>query len=221
MRVRVLLFATLKEAVGASEVAWSGPAGSTLRDLVSDLGSRHPALAAHGRTVLLAVNHEFADPGTRLRDGDEVALMPPVSGGAGRPLVRVQREPIRPEAVLDAVRRDDAGAIVLFVGSVRSDPGVRALEYEAYEPMAVKALGAIADRARSTFGVLEVAIVHRRGRVPLGEDSVAVACSAAHRKEAFDACAWAMEEVKRAVPIWKGSAAPRSRPRGPRARRSV
>ena len=213
MRVRVLLFASLKDLLGAHELTWSGPSGSTLGDLLRDLEGRHPKLVDHRGTVLLAVNQEFAEPGARLRDGDEVALMPPVSGGA--PLVRLVRARIDPQAVVGSVRRHDAGAVVLFLGSVRADPGVDALEYEVYEAMARKVLRALADRAKARFGVLEVSIVHRLGRVPVGQDAVAVATSAAHRREAFDACAWVMEEVKRAVPIWK---APRARARPSRRR---
>jgi len=129
-------------------------------------------------------------------------------------MIEVTRSRIDVEAVVDSVRRADAGAIVLFLGTVRSDPGVRALEYEVYVPMARKVLADLASRAKEEFGILEMSIVHRLGRVPLRGDAVAIACSAAHRREAFEACAWAMDEVKRIVPIWK------SKPRPRRARRS-
>lgn len=129
-------------------------------------------------------------------------------------MIAVQRGRIDIEAVVDSVRRDDAGAIVLFLGTVRADPGVAALDYEVYKAMAVRKQTELAERAKAKFGVLEVSIAHRLGRVPVGGDSVAIACSAAHRKEAFAACGWAMDEVKRIVPIWKSEAAPaRRRPR--------
>lgn len=129
-------------------------------------------------------------------------------------MIAVQRGRIDVEAVVDSVRRDDAGAVVLFLGTVRADPGVVALDYEVYGAMAVRKLTELAERAKAKFGVLEVSIAHRLGRVPVGGDSVAIACAAPHRKEAFDACAWAMEEVKRIVPIWKSEAAlARRRPR--------
>ncbi len=118
-------------------------------------------------------------------------------------MIEITRGRLDPAAVVDAVRRDDAGAIVLFIGSVRADEGVAALDYEVYVPMAKKVLGELAERAKVKFGVLDVSIVHRLGRVPLGGDSVAIACAAGHRRAAFDACAWIMEEVKRVVPIWK------------------
>ena len=118
-------------------------------------------------------------------------------------MIDVRRARIDLEAVVDSVRRDDAGAIVLFVGSVRSDEGVRALDYEVYRPMAIKSLTALAVRATAKFGLTDMSIVLRLGRVPVGGDSVAIACAAVHRAEAFAACAWVMDEVKRIVPIWK------------------
>ncbi len=127
-------------------------------------------------------------------------------------MIEITRRRIDVGAVVDSVRRDDAGAVVLFLGSVRADEGVAALEYEVYVPMAKKVLAELADRAKAKFHVLDVSVVHRLGRVPLGQDSVAIACSAAHRREAFDACAWVMDEVKRIVPIWK-SEPPRPRRR--------
>ena len=114
--------------------------------------------------------------------------------------------------VLDSVRRDDAGAVVLFLGSVRADEGIAALDYEVYVPMAKKVFEGLAEQARTKFHILDVSIVHRLGRVPVGADSVAIACSAGHRREAFDACAWIMDEVKRIVPIWK-SEPPRAKRR--------
>ena len=118
-------------------------------------------------------------------------------------MIEITRRRIDVPAVLDSVRRDDAGAVVLFLGTVRAEPDVAALDYEVYVSMAEKVLGDLVARAREKFGIREMSIVHRLGRVPVGGDSVAVACSAAHRREAFDACAWAMDEVKRIVPIWK------------------
>lgn len=118
-------------------------------------------------------------------------------------MIEITRRRIDPEAVLDSVRRDEAGAIVLFLGSVRAEGDVAALDYEVYVPMAKKIFGDLGDRAKAKFDLLEVSIVHRVGRVPLGGDSVAVACAAAHRRAAFAGGAWLMDEVKRIVPIWK------------------
>ena len=202
MQVTVRFFATVRDVVGAGERKVRLPDGATLRALLDSIFSEHPALRGSEPTLLLAVNHEFADPATVLREGDEVAIMPPVSGGAGA-VIGVQKGVIDVEAVVDSVRRDDAGAVVLFLGTVRADPGVRALDYEVYRPMALKKMAGIAEAAKARFGVLEVSIVHRLGRVRLGGDSVAIAVAAPHRREAFAACEWAMDQVKKAVPIWK------------------
>ncbi len=118
-------------------------------------------------------------------------------------MIAVQRSRIDMARVVDGVRRDDAGAVVVFLGSVRADAGVRALDYEVYVAMGEKALAVLVEGAKSKFEVLEMSIVHRVGRVPVREDSVVIACSAAHRGAAFAACSWAMDEVKRIVPIWK------------------
>ena len=126
-------------------------------------------------------------------------------------MIEITRRRIDVGAVVDSVRRKDAGAVVLFLGTVRADAHVAALDYEVYVPMAEKVLAGLAERAKATFGVLDLSIVHRVGRVPLGGDSVAVACAAAPRREAFEACAWVMDEVKRLVPIWKS--VPPKRPR--------
>ena len=124
-------------------------------------------------------------------------------------MIEVRRARIDLDAVVDSVRRDDAGAIVLFVGTVRSDERVSALDYEVYRPMAIKSLTALAERAKDKFGLTDLSIVHRLGRVSVGGDSVAIACAAVHRAEAFAACAWVMDEVKRIVPIWKTEIADR------------
>ena len=118
-------------------------------------------------------------------------------------MISITRRRIDVQAVLDSVRREDAGAVVLFLGTVRAEAGVAALDYEVYAPMAEKVFADLVDRARIKFGIFSMSIVHRVGRVPVGGDSVAVACSAAHRGAAFGACAWVMDEVKRIVPIWK------------------
>ena len=202
MQVTVKFFATYREIAGSKELTLRLTDGSTIRALLDSIYAKHPRLKGYEESMILAVNHEFAEPSVKLREGDEVALMPPVSGGAGG-FVEIQRKAIDVEAVVDSVRRDDAGALVLFLGSVRSDPGVEALDYEVYRPMALKKMHEIAEAARKKFGVLEVSIVHRLGRIKLGGDSVAIAVSAPHRAEAFAAASWAMDEVKKVVPIWK------------------
>src|SRR5205823_13082570 len=209
MQIRLRLFATYREIVGSRQLAWSVRDGTTAGELVDQVLAKYPRLRAHRAAMLVAVNESFATPDVGLQEGDEVALMPPVSGGAGR--IGIQREAIDVEAVVDSVRRPDAGAGVLFLGTVRADRGVRALDYEVYRPMALKQIGRIADEARAKFGALEIAVVHRLGRIVVGSPSVAIAVSAAHRAEAFDACEWAMDQVKQIVPIWKTESSRSSR----------
>jgi molybdopterin synthase catalytic subunit len=213
MHVRLRLFATYREIVGSRQISWPLQDGATAGDLVDQVLAKYPRLRAHRDSMLVAVNEAFTAPDVSLQEGDEVALMPPVSGGSGA--IEVRRGAIDIHAVLDSVRRPDAGAVVLFLGTVRSDPGVRALDYEVYRPMALKQMRIVADEAKSKFGVLEIAIVHRLGRVALGSLSVAIAVSAPHRPEAFAACEWAMDRVKEVVPIWKAesSRAPAGRRR--------
>src|SRR3989454_5227480 len=202
MQVTVRLFATYREVAGSKELKVQLAAGATVRSLLDAIYAKHPRLKGFEETMLLAVNHEFVDAASTLREGDEVALMPPVSGGAA-PVIEIQRKAIDVGAVVDSVRRDDAGAVVLFLGTVRADPGVEALDYEVYRPMALKRMHEIAEAARKKFGVLEVSIVHRLGPNSPGGDAVADAGSAPHRAEAFGAAAWAMDEGKKGVPIWK------------------
>jgi len=202
VKVVVRLFATYREVAGEPELHVDLPGGATLADLLSRVFQAHPRLKGFEDTMLVAVNQDFADPATRLEAGDEIALMPPVSGGAG-PTVRVQDGAIDVAEVLASVRSTAAGAVVLFLGAVRADPGVESLEYEVYEAMAVKKLMELRDAAVRKFALTAMTVVHRRGRVPLGEDSVVVAASAPHRREAFAAAEWVMDEVKRLVPIWK------------------
>jgi molybdopterin synthase catalytic subunit len=201
MDLVVKFFATYREITGLSEARLEMPPDATVAALLDRLFGIYPSLAAHRQTMVVAVNQQFAEPESVLRPGDEVALLPPVSGGVDR--CRVQREPIDPEEVLALVRDPAAGAVVLFLGTVRADPGVKALDYEAYEGMAVKELEALRSAAKERFGVTEVAVAHRTGRLAVGETSVAIACSAPHREAAFRACAWAIEKLKKIVPVWK------------------
>src|SRR5439155_25309854 len=182
MQVTVKFFATYREISGSKELKVRVPEGSSVQVLLDSIYAKLPRLKGFEDTMLLAVSHEFAEPTAALREGDEVALMPPVSGGAP-PLIEIQRKAIDARAVVDSVRRDDAGAIVLFLGSVRSDPGVQALDYEVYRPMALKKMHEIVEGSKKKFGILDMSIVHRLGRIRIGGASVAIAVSAAHRGE--------------------------------------
>lgn len=205
MTVRCLFFASLQVAVGAREVDLELPEGSTLADLLATLEARHPALSAHRRSFRVALDGEFAELGARLSAGAEVALIPPVSGGGGG-LVRLGSDPISVDRCLEAVRRPDCGAVLLFLGTVRDHhlgQRVSGLEYEAYERMAEPALRELAAQVRARHPVGEVALWHRFGRLEPGDISVAVAVSSAHREAAFQAGRWAIDTLKETVPLWK------------------
>lgn len=201
MEVEVRFFATLRDTVGAKEMRVEVPEGATVGTLLDRLASKFPGFDAHRRTLLTAVNLEFEGPEHGLRAGDEVALMPPVSGGGD--MVVITEEPLEVGPIMDSVRDPTRGGMAAFVGSVRSDPGVHGLVYEAYDEMALVKMEDIRRRALEKFGIAEMAIHHRKGRLRVGEDSVVVVAAGAHRQEAFEACRWAMEELKVKVPIWK------------------
>jgi molybdopterin synthase catalytic subunit len=160
-------------------------------------------------SLAVSVNQEYAGPETKLRSNDEVALLPPVSGGqpAGRRRCAwIVRDRINAEQVVGDIKRPEDGACVVFDGIVRNHTRVRRtlyLDYEAYEEMALKQMEALAEQALAQFSVRDVAIVHRLGRLQIGETSVLIAVASAHRAAAFDACRWLIDTLKRTVPIWK------------------
>ena len=196
MQIRVRLFAALRERAGTDEVELELPEGATVSDALARLGH-----VTDGVGAVMAVNREYADPASRLQDGDEVALIPPVSGGAVAALhVRVTDQPLALEPLIDHVRDPRAGAVVTFVGVTRE---VAALEYEAYVDMAEKEITEIVRRAIDRHGLCSVAAEHRVGAVPLSEPSVAVAVSAPHRDAAFAGAREIIDEIKARAPIWK------------------
>ncbi len=227
LRVKVRLFAVQRELAGTREVPLELADGATIEDAWSQLVVRHPTLAPGRRSVRFARNGVYAEPSVRLADGDELACIPPVSGGdaptAGSRILELRSEPFGPEilAELSARLADDAdGGVVGFLGRTRSTPGtpapgqeaaaaghagrtVEALEYEAHESMVGRVLAEIADEVAARFGVERLAIVHRTGDVPLGEVSVAIVACAPHRDAAFDAARYAIDETKARAPIWK------------------
>jgi molybdopterin synthase catalytic subunit len=211
MRVRLLSFGALKAAL-PQDGAWFELAGEKDAQRVADLIR---ALVKDGtftdvamRTAAVAVNHEYAGPEHLLSDGDEVAILPPVSGGA-EVLVQIVREPIdsqMAERIVSAVKSGGDGAVCVFDGIVRDNTRGRAtlhLDYEAYEEMALKQMRTLREDAIARFGVRDVAIVHRLGRLFVGETSVFIAVSSAHRGAAFDACRYVIDTLKKTVPIWK------------------
>jgi molybdopterin synthase catalytic subunit/molybdopterin converting factor small subunit len=193
--VRVRLFAGLRERAGWNERELEGVArvGDVWGQL--DLGDEPPGL-------LYAVNREYADPERELADGDEVALIPPVSGGG----FRLTAAPLSLEAVVDEVRADQAGAIATFVGTTRAQSRGRTvvhLDYEAYEEMAEQVMAQIAAELVGRYELCAIAIHHRTGRVEIGEASVMIAVSAPHRHDALAACKDAIDTLKERVPLWK------------------
>ena len=207
MRVSVRYFAGMREALGRSEETREVAPDTTAGALFDQVSGEHPRLAGMKRATMLMVNQEYVDADHPLTEGDEVAFIPPVSGGSDNsPLFRVTPDPLDAREVEAAVAGPDAGAIVTFTGTVRDHArgqAVTALEYEAYAPAAEKMLVRIGDEIRERWGVDRVAIVHRTGLLPVGEASVVIAVASAHRGEAFAACQYAIERLKEIVPIWK------------------
>jgi len=199
MEVTVRLFAMLRERAGAPELTLELPEGARVSDA---LASEPLSALADGIPLVMAVNREYADAEQVLDAGDELALIPPVSGGstAAAPWVRVSAEPLSLEALATRVRDPRAGAVVTFSGVTRE---VERLDYEAYVEMAEERMRAIAEEALATHGLCVVALEHRVGEVPLSEPSVIVAASAPHRGEAFAGARELIDRVKADAPIWK------------------
>ena len=196
MEVTVRLFAMLRERAGAREVTLSLPDGARVSDALAELGS-----IAEGLPLVMAVNREYADADQVLDAGDELALIPPVSGGeAAVQHVRVTGEPLSLDSLVERVRDPRAGAVVTFEGVTRE---VEKLEYEAYVEMAEEKMAAIVASAVESHGLCAAAAEHRVGDVPLSEPSVAVAVSAPHREEAFAGAREIIDRVKAEAPIWK------------------
>jgi molybdopterin converting factor subunit 1 len=208
-RLNIKLFATLRERAQTAELNREFPAGTTVGEIWQRLLAEFPGLGGHRDGVAYAVNHEYVKQDYRPGDHDEVAFIPPVSGGADAPWVgpiAIGREAIDVAAVERAVANPAAGAIVTFAGTTReSNVGRRVirLEYEAYEPMALSEMRKLAGEAGERWPIVRIAIQHRIGLVAIGETSVAIAVAAAHRAEAFEACRFAIDRLKEIVPIWK------------------
>ena len=213
MRVRVLFFGQLKEIVGRGEEYAELADGARLEDLFASYGQRYPKLAGFRHSVVASVNESFADWASPLAVGDEVAFLPPVSGGAGTTaatagevIIELVRKPIETCEISARLKAPQDGAIVVFEGIVRNESAGRRtlyLEYEAYEAMALKQMGVIASEMRNQFGADSLALVHRLGRLEIGETSVLIAVTSPHRRAAFEACRYGIDTLKRTVPIWK------------------
>ena len=195
MQVTVRLFAQLRERAGTNELSIELPEGARVQDAIDELGDLAGELP-----VVMAVNREYADREAPLSPGDELALIPPVSGGEEAPWARVTSEPLSVDGLIARVRDPRAGAVVTFQGVTR---GVEQLEYEAYAEMAEPRIEAILREAIERHGLCGAAAEHRIGTVPLSEPSVAVAVSAPHRGEAFTAAREVIDRIKAEAPIWK------------------
>jgi molybdopterin synthase catalytic subunit len=206
VRVRVRLFARYREAAGRERLDLDLPDGGTVESAWSAVVARHPELAPYRPFTLFAVGHDYVPAEHRLRADDELCLFPPVSGGRGD-VFRVVETPLSADAVAAEVDDPGAGGVVIFSGVVRNETGGRAvkfLEYEAHAPMAEAKLAEIGAALRARWpGVKRVAMLHRVGRLEIGEASVLIGVSAAHRAEAFEACRYAIDTLKRTVPVWK------------------
>lgn len=208
MRVRVRFFAGTRDAVGAAALVVDVAESARVADLWDALVRAHPPLARYERHALLALDGAFVARDAPLRAGAEVAIMPPVSGGRGGAIVH-DAEALSLDALVASLDRSGTGAVVAFLGSVRDTSGERAdatvarLEFEAYEAMAEREMSRLVDEAVAKFGLVDAAVRHRIGALAVGEPIVAVATCARHRRAAFEAATWLMDELKRSVPVWK------------------
>jgi len=216
--VKVLFFGAARDAVGQAEVRLSLKGDATAAIALEQVLEKFPELRRFGRSLLLAVNQEYAPADREVRDGDELAMFPPVSGGSAgsagilptsgfqNDFFELTTDPIDVGAVARRVVLPECGATVTLDGYAREWTRGRQtlhLIYEAYEPMALRELERLGREAHDLFEIAHIGIVHRTGRLEIGETSVVIAVSAPHRRAAFEACEWAIRELKRTVPIWK------------------
>jgi len=213
MRVRVLFFGRLKDIVGKAEEQTDLSEGARVEDLFERYGRTFPELARFRTSVVASVNQEFTEWRAPLTAGDEVAFLPPVSGGASpagaaleENLCALVRKTIETSEIVAQLKAPSDGAVVVFEGIVRNHSGGRStlyLDYEAYEAMALAKMREIGAEMREKYSIRRYAMVHRLGRLEIGDISVLIAVCSAHRAAAFDACRYGIDTLKRTVPIWK------------------
>jgi MoaE-MoaD fusion protein len=220
MQVKVVYLGMLKEIVGRDREVVHLPDNARLGDLFAQLQQATPKLKELGKAIALAVNYEYADATVALKDNDEVAFIPPVSGGTVKdepstgetplPLIsehtRLVRETILTKSILAAIKQPEVGAVTVFDGIVRNQSHGRRtlyLDYSAYERMALRQMESLARKSLNDYAIRDVRIVHRLGRLQIGETSVYIAVAAEHRDAAFAACRWLIDTLKKTVPIWK------------------
>ncbi len=213
MRVRVLFFGVLKDIVGCSEDLVEVAGNSTLGALFDSYSARFETLRSRRPSILFARNREFATPDTTLAENDEVAFLPPVSGGTGLRIddkaghvFAIVRCSVDTQELTRSLQRDEDGAVVVFEGIVRNNTKGRAtafLEYESYQEMALGEMARIGREIATKYEIGRIGMVHRLGRLEIGEASVVIVTTAPHRRPAFEAALEAINRLKREVPIWK------------------
>jgi len=220
MRVRVLLFGQLKDLIGRSEDSLDLQPNSPLSEVLSYYGRRYPRFDSLAASIACSVNQEYASAATVLQEGDEVGLLPPVSGGkdhSGNNSVKkletlrsehcaIVRNVIDVQAIRAEMAHPEDGALIVFEGVVRNNSRGRRtlfLDYEAYESMALSEMEKLSQAALERFKVRDVRVVHRLGRLEIGETSIAIAVASTHRAAGFEACRWLIDTLKKTVPIWK------------------
>jgi molybdopterin synthase catalytic subunit len=214
VRVRLLFFGAARDVAGANEIELDLKTPATAHSALEEILARYPELRRFGRSLLFAVNQEYAqEQDVPIRDGDELAIFPPVSGGGegetdeSRDFFELTTDPIDVGEVSRRVVLPECGATVTLDGYVREYTRGRGrtlyLVYEAYQPMALTEMRRLGRQARERFEIAHIGIVHRTGRMEIGETSVCISVGAPHRRAAFEACEWAIKELKRTVPIWK------------------
>ena len=216
MRIRVLLFGQLKDIVGRSEESLDVQPGASLSDLLARYAENFPRFKPITGSIACSLNREYAPASSLLHEGDEVGFLPPVSGGS--PIsteiqqelhsehCAIVRDRIHSQKIADMIKAPEDGAVAIFEGIVRNNSRGRRtlyLNYEAYESMAITELEKLAQTALEKFKVRDVRLVHRLGRLEIGETSVLVVVASAHRGPGFDACRWLIDTLKKTVPIWK------------------
>lgn len=216
MQVRVFFFGILKDLAGQGVDSLDLPEHAVLGDVLTHYETRIPSLRTLSSSLAMSINQEYAEAESELHAGDEIALLPPVSGGWGELAldltldrlnwVKIVREKIDMAVLLNKVKCPADGAVVVFEGVVRDNSRGRRtlfLDYETYEEMAIKQMNGLAGQALSQFGIRQVVMVHRIGRLQVGDTSVVVLVASAHRAAAFEACRWLVDSLKQTVPIWK------------------
>jgi molybdopterin synthase catalytic subunit len=205
MKLTLKLFASTREEIGEDYIELEMAEGATIGELLALLRERYPDAPSLRHVLLPAVNQRYVEEGTVLQEGDEVALLPPVSGG-GVDSFRVTEEPLDIEGVLELAQSPEAGAVVVFIGTVRAHSAgkeVLRLEYQAYGEMAEGMLAQVGEEIRERWEVERIAIHHRLGVLPVGVRTIVIAIASAHREEGFAACRYAIDRIKEIVPIWK------------------